>query len=85
MEFFLRFLLITVKLVALYAKLLSFLWQRIFPQPVASRLPAIQNRLLTYSVQELRARLRARQVRARRRLISWPIRLRFVYICIYYS
>lgn len=63
MEFFVRLLLIIIKLVTLWAKLLSLLWARIWSQPAPSRLPPIENRLLTHSVQELRARLRARQVR----------------------
>lgn len=64
MELFVRLLLITVKLVALWAKLFSFLWTRLRGgEQESSRLPPIENRLLTLSVQELRGRLRARQVR----------------------
>lgn len=83
MEFFVRLLLITVKLVALWAKLLSFLWTRLRGEQESSRLPPIENRLLTLSVQELRGRLRARQVRYP--LIAHTVRLADIYIHIYYS
>ncbi|KAH8417755.1 hypothetical protein KR222_005323 [Zaprionus bogoriensis] len=62
MEIVVRLLLITIKLLTLWAKWLSLLWTRLCPTPPSSRLPAIENRLLTLSVQELRGKLRARQL-----------------------
>lgn len=64
MELFVRFLLLTVKFVALLLQPLQNvmrMWTRC--QLKDNHLPAITNRLLTYSLQELRSRLRARQVR----------------------
>ncbi|XP_034117653.2 fatty-acid amide hydrolase 2-A [Drosophila albomicans] len=66
MEFFVRLLLLTIKFVSFLAYPLQFmfrLWmKRLFRDDTVS--PPITNRLLTYNVQELRNRLRARKLKS---------------------
>ncbi|XP_068156367.1 fatty-acid amide hydrolase 2-A [Drosophila tropicalis] len=61
MEFLLRLILITVKLISLFVATFGC-FLKSSKRPRTSGLPAIRNRLLTLSLQELRSRLRARQL-----------------------
>lgn len=61
MEIFLRLLLIVVKVLSLIIS--PILDHFVYPQkPKRTRLPPIKNPLLLQSIQELRSRLRSRQV-----------------------
>ncbi|KAH8310860.1 hypothetical protein KR044_003262 [Drosophila immigrans] len=67
MEFFVRLLLVTIKFVAFFAFPLQFmlrLWIKRLFRIINTQSPPITNRLLTYSLQELRLRLRSRKLKS---------------------